>query len=62
MSTGKGRLDGWAHRTEQWIKLARNQEKKFSERLSEVLASRTQENKIKVSKFILGNFFPIAFF
>ena len=27
ISTGKGRLDGWAHRTEQWIKLARNQEK-----------------------------------
>ena len=27
-----------------------------------MLASRTQENKTKVSKHMLGNFFPIAFF
>ena len=27
-----------------------------------MLASKTQENKTKVSKLILGNFFPIAFF
>ena len=27
ISTDKGRLDGWAHRTEQWIKFAGNQEK-----------------------------------
>ena len=41
---------------------SRGTKKKSSERLSEVLASRTQENKTKVSKVMLGNFFPIKYF
>ena len=40
---------------------SRGTKKKSSKRSSEVLASKTQENKTKVSKLILGNFFPIAF-
>ena len=41
---------------------SRGTKKKSSGRLSEVLASRTQEKKTKVSKVMLGNFFPIKYF
>ena len=38
---------------------SRGTKKKFCERLSEVLASRTQENKTMVSYVMLGNFYSI---
>ena len=49
ISTGKGRLDGWAYRTEQQIWTWGNREKNLVRGIVKYLRLEPQDNKMKVS-------------
>ena len=49
ISTGKGRLDGWAYRTEKQIWTWGNREKNLVRVIGTYLRLEPQDNKMKVS-------------